>query len=68
MKKISFESLKSNKLDLVILAGGKGTRIKQYLKGLPKPMAKFNNKHFLQVLTHLQIENINQMFLKEMTM
>ena len=32
MKKISFGSLKSNKLDLVILVGGKGTRIKQYLK------------------------------------
>ena len=50
MKKISFGSLKSNKLDLVILVGGKGTRIKQYLKGLPKPMAKFNNKYFIEYL------------------
>ena len=53
MKKISFGSLKSNKLDLVILVGGKGTRIKQYLKGLPKPMVKFNNKHFLQYILNV---------------
>ena len=39
-----------NKVDLVILAGGKGTRIKKYLKNLPKPMIKFNNKHFLAYL------------------
>ena len=53
MKKITFESLKSNKLDLVILVGGKGTRIKQYLRGLPKPMVKFNNKHFLQYILNV---------------
>ena len=33
-------------LDLVILAGGKGSRIKSLLKGKPKPMATFNNKPF----------------------
>jgi D,D-heptose 1,7-bisphosphate phosphatase len=42
-----------NKLDLVILAGGKGTRIKKYLNGLPKPMLKFNNKHFLNYIINL---------------
>ena len=53
MRKISFKSLKSNKLDLVVLVGGKGTRIKEYLNGLPKPMAKFNNIHFLQYILNL---------------
>ena len=44
------------KVDLVILAGGKGTRIKKYLKNLPKPMLKFNKKHFLTYL----INNISK--------
>ncbi len=35
-------------IDLVILAGGKGTRIKEFLGNHPKPMIKFNNKHFIQ--------------------
>lgn len=35
---------------LVILAGGKGSRIAKYLNNLPKPMAKFNNFHFLEYL------------------
>ena len=34
-----------NKIDLVILAGGKGTRIKKFLGKYPKPMIKFNSKH-----------------------
>ena len=33
-------------IDLVILAGGKGTRIKKYLNDNPKPMVKFNNIFF----------------------
>ena len=37
-------------IDLVILAGGKGTRIKEYLGNKPKPMVKFNNIFFLQYL------------------
>lgn len=39
---------KYRKLDLVILAGGKGSRIKEKLKNLPKPMVKFRKKNFLQ--------------------
>ena len=35
---------------LVILAGGKGSRISKYLNNMPKPMAKFNNFHFLDYL------------------
>ena len=36
--------------DLVILAGGKGTRLKNYLKGNPKPLAKIQGKPFLDYL------------------
>ncbi len=50
MTKISSKTFKSNKIDLVILAGGKGSRIKQYLKDSPKPMLKFNKIHFIQYL------------------
>ncbi len=38
-----------NNLDLVILAGGKGTRIKKF-SNYPKPIVKFNNLHFLDYL------------------
>ena len=38
------------KIDLVILAGGKGSRIKKFLKNYPKPMIKVNNKHFLNYI------------------
>ena len=37
-------------IDLVILAGGRGTRIKEFLGNKPKPMVKFNNIYFLQYL------------------
>ena len=50
MKKNSIQSLKHNKLDLVILAGGKGSRIKKYLKRLSKPMSRFNNKYFIEYI------------------
>ena len=40
-------------IDLVILAGGKGTRIKEFLDNKPKPMVKFNNIYFLQYLINL---------------
>ena len=39
---------KFKKTDLVILAGGKGTRIRKRLNNLPKPMVKFRNRDFLQ--------------------
>ncbi len=37
-------------IDLVILAGGKGSRIKSLIKDRPKPMAIFNNKPFLEYI------------------
>ncbi len=39
-----------NKLDLVILAGGRGSRVRKFLGIYPKPMLKFNKKHFIQYL------------------
>ena len=38
------------KLDLVLLAGGKGTRISKYLKGHSKPMIKINDQIFLSLI------------------
>ncbi len=39
-----------NKIDLVILAGGKGSRVKKLLEGNPKPLLKINGVSFLQIL------------------
>ena len=39
-----------NKLDLVILAGGLGSRISKLTKNKPKPLIKFKNKYFLSYL------------------
>jgi len=41
---------KLNKIDLIILAGGRGTRISKLTKKNPKPLIKFKNKHFLSYL------------------
>ena len=41
---------KFQKTDLVILAGGYGSRIKKYLKDKPKPLLKFQNKPFLDLI------------------
>ena len=48
MKQYETSFKKFSQLDLVILAGGKGTRIKKKLNNLPKPMVKFQKKDFLQ--------------------
>ena len=40
----------TKKIDLVLLAGGKGTRIKKYIKGYPKPMININGNRFLFLL------------------
>ena len=40
-------------IDLVILAGGRGSRIKKFLNNLPKPMAKINKIYFLQYLINI---------------
>ena len=45
--------LKTKQIDVVILAGGRGSRINKHLKNYPKPMIKFNNKHFLYYLINM---------------
>ena len=49
-------------MDVVILAGGKGSRVKKMNPYLPKPMIKFNGVSFLQILINhyskFDIENI----------
>jgi D,D-heptose 1,7-bisphosphate phosphatase len=42
--------MKHKKLDLVILAGGRGTRINNITKKIPKPMIKFGGIPFLKYL------------------
>ena len=41
---------KLNKIDLVLLAGGRGSRISSYTKNNPKPLLKFAQKHFISYL------------------
>ena len=42
-----------NKMKVVILAGGLGTRLPEYTKKLPKPMVKINNKPILiHIINH----------------
>ena len=49
IKKVTVQLKIMNKVDLVILAGGKGTRIKRLLAHKPKPMARFNKKILFRI-------------------
>ena len=52
------------KIDLVILAGGKGSRLNKYLGNLPKPMVKINKKSFLSYLiNNASLYNFNKIFI-----
>tara|TARA_B100001250_G_scaffold160066_1_gene137498 strand:- start:2215 stop:2910 length:696 start_codon:yes stop_codon:yes gene_type:complete len=47
-------------LEAIILAGGKGTRLKKVIKEIPKPLAPINGKPFLSyVMDNLIKNNIN---------
>ena len=37
----------------VILAGGKGTRISEYTKSIPKPMIKIGNKPIIEHIINI---------------
>ena len=37
-------------MDVIILSGGKGTRLQEVVKDIPKTMAEVNNKPFLEYL------------------
>ena len=50
------------KLDLILLAGGKGNRISRFTKSTPKPLIKISNlnfiKHLLNYYSQFNFENI----------
>ena len=53
-----------SKIDLVILAGGLGSRIKKYLNNSPKPMMKFQEFNFLDLLLRkVCSHDINRVFI-----
>ena len=47
--------------DIIILAGGKATRLKRLTKFIPKSMIQFNNKPFI----HYQLDLLEKKNLKE---
>ena len=51
-------------IDLVILAGGKGTRIKKFLFGKPKPLININKKPFITyILNHYAKFNFKKIYI-----
>jgi D-glycero-alpha-D-manno-heptose 1-phosphate guanylyltransferase len=46
-------------IDAIILAGGKGTRLREIVNKVPKPMASVNRRPFLDVLLH-QLDSFNR--------
>ena len=51
-------------MDLVILAGGKGSRIRHLNRSMPKPMVKINNIPFLELLiNHYAKFNFENIFI-----
>jgi D,D-heptose 1,7-bisphosphate phosphatase len=56
--------MKFKRIDVVILAGGKGSRIKKYLNLLPKPMMPINGRNFLSYLIQrLCIYNVRKIYI-----
>jgi len=54
----------NKKIDLIILAGGKGSRIKNFTNKTPKPLLKFDNKSILQyVINYYSKFNFNKIFI-----
>lgn len=43
--------------NLVIMAGGKGTRLRPYTEKMPKPMLQINGKPMLEIILELCIDN-----------
>ena len=51
-------------MEAIILAGGYGTRLRQVISGIPKPMAPINGKPLLEyILGHLQKQGIRKVIL-----
>jgi D-glycero-D-manno-heptose 1,7-bisphosphate phosphatase len=55
---------KIQKIDLVILVGGYGSRISKYTKKIPKPIIKINNRNFLSyIINHYSKYCFNNIYL-----
>ena len=55
---------KINKVDLVILVGGYGSRISKYTKKIPKPIIKINKRNFLSyIINHYSKYCFNNIYL-----
>ena len=53
-----------NKIDAVILAGGKGSRISKHLKNIPKPLYNFSGISLLKFLiNNISKYNINRIYI-----
>ena len=51
-------------MEVIILAGGFGTRLQSVVKSVPKPMADVNNKPFLEyILKYLSTYNVSKVIL-----
>jgi hypothetical protein len=52
------------KIDVILLCGGKGERLRPYTANLPKPLLKVNNKPFLYYIINKFLKiNVNQIIL-----
>ena len=45
-------------MEIIVLAGGRGTRLQSMVSDVPKPMAPINNRPFLEILFK-QLVNAN---------
>jgi perosamine synthetase len=54
-----------NKIDIIFLCGGKGTRLRPYTKNLPKPLLLVNKKPFLSHLINkvIKLRNVDKIIL-----
>ncbi len=51
-------------IDCIVLAGGKGTRLRSVVSAVPKPMAPINGRPFLEIqLDYLASQNIGRVIL-----
>ena len=51
-------------MEAIVLAGGLGTRLREVVKDIPKPMAPVNNKPFLEyILKYLKVQGIKKVVL-----
>ena len=56
--------MRNKRFDVVILAGGKGKRIRHLTNNIPKPLAKIGGRPFLDILIqNISKFNLNKIFI-----